>query len=73
LELLLIQLFSNDIKLKRAIKEVYSMSTFSFIDTIILVTLIPQTIKLVKILHLKKLGIKYVGNDNYEKTREKFK
>lgn len=49
------------------------MSTFSFIDTIILVTLIPQTIKLVKILHLKKLGIKYVGNDNYEKTREKFK
>lgn len=36
--------------------------------------LIPQTIKLAKILHFKKLGIKYVGNDNYEKTGgKKFK
>ncbi|UXV48995.1 hypothetical protein MUA24_14660 (plasmid) [Staphylococcus aureus] len=47
------------------------MNTFAIIGAIILVALIPQIIKLARILHLKHLGIKYVGNGKYEQIEGK--
>ncbi|WP_199799283.1 hypothetical protein [Staphylococcus pseudintermedius] len=36
---------------------------------IVLILLLPQIIKVARILHLKHLGYKYIGRDQYEKMR----
>ncbi|MDT0700358.1 hypothetical protein [Staphylococcus chromogenes] len=47
------------------------MSAFGLIGAIVLVFLLPQAIKIARILHLKHLGVKYVGNGKYEQIEDK--
>ncbi|WP_167370952.1 hypothetical protein [Staphylococcus cornubiensis] len=38
---------------------------------IVLIWLLPQIIRVARILHLKHLGYKYIGHDQYEKIGDK--
>ncbi|MEX2947861.1 hypothetical protein ABH521_003415 [Staphylococcus warneri] len=47
------------------------MNTYLYIGLMIFVFLLPEFIRIARILHLKHLGIKYIGNDEYEEIGNK--
>lgn len=47
------------------------MNIFLSILLVILIFLIPEFIRVARILHLKHLGIKYIGNGEYEEIGNK--
>lgn len=47
------------------------MNIYLAIGLAILIFLIPEFIRVARILHLKHLGIKYVGNGKYEEIGNK--
>lgn len=47
------------------------MNIYLFTVLLILILLLPEFIRLARILYLKHLGIKYIGNGKYEEIKGK--
>ncbi|MDW8564347.1 MULTISPECIES: hypothetical protein [Staphylococcus] len=47
------------------------MNNYLTVAVILFILLIPEFIRIMRILHLKRNGIKYIGNGQYEKIGDK--